>query len=210
MPTGWALSNLWSAGPISMSGHPVPTANHFGFSSPSCARGGRVAYPLTEQRLTNLLDRLLRGSDQALDGRLGYRQVRFRIRKRRGQAAVRLHDLVNDVSAFAKATADEAERYDIAARQGGARLGSFGERDDPHPGLRMNFERSTSNIQRPSARATRAADLDVGRSVLDVGRWSVHGWPNRSCDKPLRILVPIRRAKGARGCIAFQTSRKSG
>lgn len=44
------------------------------------------------------LDRLLRSRNQALDGRLGLRQVRLRIRKRRGEASVGLHDLLNDAA----------------------------------------------------------------------------------------------------------------
>jgi hypothetical protein len=36
------------------------------------------------------------------------------------------------------------------------------------------------------------------------GLTGMRTWPNRSYAKPLRILVPIRRAKGARGRILLQ------
>jgi hypothetical protein len=87
-----------------------------------------------------------------------------------------------------------------------------------HTQLRMNFEhptrvrrvrRTTSNVQRRSARATRAADLDVGRSMLSVGRSSFNAWPSRTHGKPLRLLFPILRANGARGRIVLQNSRET-
>jgi len=48
--------------------------------------------------------------------------------------------------------------------------------------------------------------IDTFLGKYPVYRNAPDGWPSRPYDKPLRLLFPIRRARGARGRILLQNS----
>ncbi len=93
-------------------------------------------------------------------------------------------------------------RSSVHAWPNSARANRAGDLDIGRSALDVG--RSSVHAWPNSARANRAGDLDVGRSALDVGRSSVHAWPNRSLSEPIRLLFPIRRARGAHGRILLQ------